>query len=79
MDECTDSLGEAAIISILPENSGYWRTEIEDANQDKLASTSHHGPYGLICKPFGIRQAPSTFQRTLEVILYTVRWQFVLL
>lgn len=51
LEECTDSLGDARILSILDASSGYWRVEIAKEDCDKTAFTFHHGLSVLIACP----------------------------
>lgn len=76
MDECVDTLGEAAIFYTLDAKSENWQIDIEESNRDRAECTSPH--YRFIRMPFGIRNAPGSFQRTVEVILVTVKGQFQL-
>lgn len=78
MDECIDLLGEATIFSTLDTNSGYWPVEIDKIDRDRTAYTSYNGLYRFICMPFGLRNAPKTFRRTMVIILSTVKWQIAL-
>ena len=78
MDECIDSLGDAGIFSTLDANSGYWQVEIHPEDKDKSAFSSHFGLFRFTRMPFGLRNAPATFQRVMDVILSSVRWQFAL-
>lgn len=75
MDKCIDFPGKAAIFSPLDANSGYCKIEIEEADRDETAFTSHHGLYQFIRMPFELRNAPDTFQRTMGVILSTLLWK----
>lgn len=58
MDQLVVSLAEAAIISTLDANSRYWQDEIEDWDQDELATGSHHALYWFIRMPFRFQHAP---------------------
>lgn len=78
LDKCIDSLGEASFFSTLDANSGCWQTEIDEADRNKTAFTSHHEIYRFIRMPFRLRNAPGTFQRTMDFILSTVKWRFAL-
>lgn len=78
IDECIDSLGESTVFSTLDANSGYWKVEIDDRDKDKTAFTSHHGLYRFTRMPFGLKNAPATFQRAMDVIVAPVRWQTAL-
>jgi Reverse transcriptase (RNA-dependent DNA polymerase) len=44
-------------------------------DRDKTTFTCHVGTFRFKCMPFGLRNAPSTFQRAMDVILSGVRWQ----
>ena len=75
MDECIDSLGEARIFSTLDANSGYWQIELADEDREKTAFTSHSGVFQYKRMPFGLKNAPSTFQRTIDIVLATAKWK----
>lgn len=77
-DKCIDSLGVATALSTLDAKSGYWQIEIDEADRDKIALTFHQGLYRFIQMPFGLRNAPGTFQQTKDVILSAVKWQSAL-
>ena len=78
MDECIDSLGDARIYTALDANCGYWQIEIEENDRNKTAFTSHQGLYRFKRMPFGLRNAPGTFQRAADVILSKVKWKTAL-
>ena len=75
MDECIDSLGDASVCTNLDANCGYWQIEIDEADRDKTTFTSHHGLYRFVRMPFGLKNAPGTFQRAADVIQSKVKWQ----
>jgi hypothetical protein len=75
MDECIDSLGEAAIFTTLDCNCGYWQIPVDPADRDKTAFTSQYCIYRFIHVPFGLRNAPGTFQRAVDIILSGVQWK----
>ena len=75
MDECIDSLGDAAIFTTLDCNSGYWQIPVDPPDRDKTTFTSHYGTYRFRRLPFGLRNAPATFQRAIDVILSGVKWK----
>lgn len=70
MDEGIDSHGDALIFSTSDAIHGYWQVEIEQAKHDKTALTLHHRWYWLSCIPFGRRNAPGIFQRSMNVIFH---------
>ena len=75
MDECIDSLGDAAIFTTLDCNSGYWQIPVRPEDRDKTTFTSHQGIFRFRRLPFGLRNAPATFQRAIDVILSRVKWR----
>ena len=75
MDECIDSLGDAAVFTTLDCNSGYWQIPVHPEDKDKTTFTSHYGIYRFLRLPFGLRNAPATFQRAIDIILSGVKWK----
>jgi Reverse transcriptase (RNA-dependent DNA polymerase) len=75
MDECIDSLGDAVVFTILDCNSGYWQIPVHPGDRDKTTFTSHYGTYRFLWLPFGLRNAPATFQRAIDIILSGVKWK----
>lgn len=54
---------------------GYWRIEIDQRDRNKTEITSHHGLYRFSKTRFGLENAPDSFQRAMDVIPSSVRWQ----
>ena len=75
MDECIDSLGDAAIFTTLDCNSGYWQIPVDPPDRDKTTFTAHYDTYRFRRLPFGLRNAPATSQRAIDVILSGVKWK----
>ena len=74
MDECLDSLGEAKYFTTLDCNSGYWQIPISKEDRNKTNFTCHAGTYRFLRMPFGLCNAPATFQRTVDILLSGYRW-----
>ena len=79
MDECLDSLGEARVFSTLDCNAGYWQIPVAREDRGKTAFTCHWGAYQCKRLPFGLSNAPATFQRAMDMILAGVKWQTCLI
>ena len=73
-----DSLATATVFSTLDCNAGYWQISVAPNDRDKTAFVSHHGLYRFKRMPFGLANAPGTFQRAADVILASVWWQFAI-
>jgi RNase H-like domain found in reverse transcriptase/Reverse transcriptase (RNA-dependent DNA polymerase)/Integrase zinc binding domain len=78
MDKCLDSLGDAYVFSTLDANAGYWQVKVAAEDRDKTSFTCHVGTFRFLRMPFGLVNAPSTFQRAMDVILSRVKWRFAL-
>ena len=75
MDECIDSLGDANIFTTLDCNSGYWQIPVRPEDREKTTFTSHEGLYRFLRMPFGLRNAPATFQRFVDITLSGLTWK----
>jgi Reverse transcriptase (RNA-dependent DNA polymerase) len=69
MDECIDSLGDVSIFSTLDCNAGYWQIPVAKEDIPKTTFTSHEGTFWFLRMPFGLRNAPATFQRFVDITL----------
>jgi Reverse transcriptase (RNA-dependent DNA polymerase) len=78
IDDSIDSLGGAQYFSTLDANSGYWQIAVAAEDQEKTAFTTHRGLYRFKILPFALVSAPATFQRAVDVILSSVRFQCAL-
>jgi len=78
MDECIDSLGDARVFSTLDCNSGYWQTPVAKKDKHLTAFMCHSGAWKCVRLPFGLCNAPATFQRAMDMILAGVKWQICL-
>jgi hypothetical protein len=78
MDEYIDSLGDACIFSTLECNAGYWQIPVATEDIPKTTFTSHEGIFWFLRMPFGLRNAPATFQRFVDITLSGLTWKVCL-
>ena len=69
IDDILDTLGQAHYFTTLDLASGYWQIELDPATREKSAFTTHRGLFEFQRMPFGLCNAPSTFQRLMQVVL----------
>lgn len=77
-DNCTDSLEDAKNLSTTDCNSGYWQTEILEANCNKTIFSTRHGLFRLIRMPPELKIVAPSFQRAVDIILSRVTRHFAL-
>ena len=71
IDDLLDQLGQCTVFSTLDLTVGYWQIKVHPDSQEKTALTTHQGLYEVLVMPFGLRNAPATFQRTMQEVLHT--------
>lgn len=78
VDEILDSLGKAKYFSTLDATSGYYQIAMQEEDRSKTAFAWKNGLYEFTRMPFGLCNAPATFQRTIDKIFKEENGIFVL-
>ena len=64
-----DKLGAAKVFSTIDLASGYWQVPLENDAKQKTAFIANNSLYEFCVMPFGLCNAPSTFQRLMNKVL----------
>ncbi len=78
IDDSLDALSGAKYFSTLDLASGYWQVELDPEAKAKSAFSTPSGLYQWNVLPFGLCNAPSTFERLMERVLAGLRWETLL-
>jgi len=74
IDDTLDTLCGSQWFSTLDLLSGYWQVEMEERDREKTAFTTHEGLFEFKVMPFGLCNAPATFQRLMNIVLAGIQW-----
>lgn len=69
INDVLPQLGQNQFFSVLDLKSGFHQIPLREADRQKTAFSVNNGKYEFTRLPFGLRNAPSIFQRTLDDIL----------
>ena len=78
LDECLDRLGNATIFSKIDLQNGYHQVRITEKDIPKMAFGTRYGQFEFRVLPFGLCNAPATFQRLMNDILQPYIDKFVI-
>ena len=69
LEEILEKVGDSRCLSKLDLSKGFYQIGVEPNSVDKTAFISPFGKFSFSRMPFGLRNAPAVFQRTMEEVL----------
>ena len=75
MEEIFERIGSSNVVSTLDLAKGYWQIPMAANSRDKTAFTTPFGLFEFEVLPFGLHNAPATFQRMMNDVLRDC-WSF---
>lgn len=74
IDDALDALSSAKYFTTLDAWTGYWQTSIQEEDRAKMAFSTQEGHYKFNVTPFGLVNAPGSFQRIMNMLLHGLTW-----
>jgi len=74
VDDTLDTLSGSNWFSTIDLKSGYWQVEMAPEDREKTAFCTREGLFEFNVMPFGLCNAPATFQRLMDCVLAGLQW-----
>lgn len=74
IDDTIDNLAGSKWFSTLDLRSGYWQIRMDPRHKEKTAFTTGRGLWQFRVMPFGLCNAPATFERLMDHVLAGLPW-----
>jgi dUTPase len=79
IQEVLDTLSGSRLYSTLDLASGYWQVDLTERAREKSAFCTRNGLFEWLVMPFGLCNAPATFERLMERVLGGLNWKICLI
>ena len=79
IDDTLNTLAGSQWFSTLDLLSGYWQVEVAEKDRPKTAFCTTEGLFEFKVMPFGLCNAPATFQRLMDLVLAGLQWSHCLM
>jgi len=74
IDDALDALHDASWFTSLDLKSGYWQISVDEQDREKTAFITPDGLFQFKVMPFGLCNAPATFERLIDTLLRGLKW-----
>ncbi|UYV77965.1 K02A2.6-like [Cordylochernes scorpioides] len=78
IDDALDRLAGSSYFYTMDLRSGYWQIEVDEKDREKTAFIIPDGLYEFQVMPFGLCNAPATFERVIDSVLGSLKWNMCL-
>jgi transposase InsO family protein len=79
IDDTIDALAGSQWFCTMDLASGYWQVAMAEEDKEKTAFVTRKGLFHFNVMPFSLCNAPSTFERLMELVLKGLQWERCLL
>jgi hypothetical protein len=79
IDDSLDTLAGSTWFSTLDMSAGYWQVELDADAAEKSSFAVRSGLYKWKVMPFGLCNAPATFERLMNRVLAGLHWEIALI
>ena len=69
IDETLDAVGNSKWFTTLDLQSVFWQIPVSMSDREKTAFATQNGHWEFLVMPFGLSNAPPTFQRLMNLVL----------